>query len=313
VRLEAANRNFVGTTKRDYEQKTIQAINRNYFGSNQAVQVSIVDFNARVNGYGRCSTEVYPKGCRRIDVGSTQNVVQGNYIGLNKCGTRTLGGFCAPREPKGSVGCKANDLAPFSAYASIYFQTLPEDSKGPSSLRGTVIGGSKPGEGNLMSGSMNAEILLSAPENVVVGNTVSNGQFLPTRGLAIFRSLQLSVGKEVLAVVRLQSDAEVPSWVAAAKGFTAITRTPDELSIVCAENVVPSGVKVEKGFRAFKFEGVLDFSATGLLASVALPLANASISIFAISTFDTDYVMVKENKLLEAIAILRQAGHQVSS
>ena len=88
-------------------------------------------------------------------------------------------------------------------------------------------------------------------------------------------------------------------------GFWSATKTEDEFSVVCEDAFVPTDCqKVEKGWRAFKIEGPLDFSLTGILASLAVPLANATISIFAISTYDTDYVLVKSDSLAKAIEIL---------
>lgn len=90
-----------------------------------------------------------------------------------------------------------------------------------------------------------------------------------------------------------------------------MTRTPEELSVVCSEEHVPEGVEAERGWRAFGLEGPLDFSIVGVLASVASPLAAAGISIFAVSTYDTDYVLVKGALLETATAALRKAGHEV--
>lgn len=93
--------------------------------------------------------------------------------------------------------------------------------------------------------------------------------------------------------------------------FCSITRTNEELSIVCAENVVPQEVKQVTGWRAFKVEGPLDFALTGILASIADPLAKAGISIFALSTYHTDYVLVQDAKAAEAVKVLQAAGHTV--
>jgi hypothetical protein len=93
--------------------------------------------------------------------------------------------------------------------------------------------------------------------------------------------------------------------------FVSITHTADELSIVCAEEHVPSGVKADREWRALKVEGPLDLALTGILASLANPLAEAQINIFAISTFDTDYLLVKEYNVARACDVLRQAGHVV--
>ncbi len=121
--------------------------------------------------------------------------------------------------------------------------------------------------------------------------------------------LTLSVLPEPLAICRLEREASVPDWTTG--GFVSITRTRDELSIVCDERAVPSGVKTDRGWRALKIEGPLDLALTGVLASIAVPLAEAQINIFAISTFDTDYVLVKADRVAEAIGVLRNAGHVV--
>jgi len=92
----------------------------------------------------------------------------------------------------------------------------------------------------------------------------------------------------------------------------SVTRTPRELSIVCDDEAVPSDVLSERGFRALVIEGQLDFSLTGVLAAVASPLAAAKISLFAFSTYDTDYVLVKDERLEAAIAALQAAGLTVT-
>src|SRR5512147_1015562 len=122
--------------------------------------------------------------------------------------------------------------------------------------------------------------------------------------------LTLSVLPETLAICRLEREASVPEW--AMGEFVSITRTPDELSIVCNEQAVPSDVKADRGWRALKIEGPLDLALTGVLASIAVPLAEARINIFAISTFDTDYVLVKGDRLAGTITVLRSAGHRVT-
>ena len=111
--------------------------------------------------------------------------------------------------------------------------------------------------------------------------------------------------------MRLASEADIPAWATEKGGFGSITRTPQELSLVCDEKRVPKGVKAEPGWRVFRVDGPLDFALTGILASIAAPLAQAGVSIFAISTFDTDYVLVKHEKVQQAVAALRAAGHAV--
>ncbi len=113
-----------------------------------------------------------------------------------------------------------------------------------------------------------------------------------------------------LAVCRLQPEDEIPVW-AGSSPFTSITRTAEELSIVCPEERVPQGVRSEPGWRIFQVKGPLDFSLTGVLDSLAQPLADADVPIFVISTFDTDYVMVQAPFVERAVAILSIEGHRV--
>lgn len=121
---------------------------------------------------------------------------------------------------------------------------------------------------------------------------------------------RLSVLHERLAVCRLEPREELPSW-ATKTAFFSVTRTRDELSVVCPEGNVPAGVEHDKGWCALKLEGPFDFSQVGMLVSVAAPMAEAGVSIFAVSTFDTDYVLVKEERLETAVSVLRDYGHEV--
>ncbi len=114
-----------------------------------------------------------------------------------------------------------------------------------------------------------------------------------------------------MSVCQLHPESEIPEW-AVTGGFYSVTRTRDELSVVCAEEEVPEGVRSEGGWRALMLEGPFEFSEVGVLASVAAPLAEAGVGVFAVSTFDTDYVLVKEEKLESAVAALRGRGHEVS-
>jgi hypothetical protein len=111
------------------------------------------------------------------------------------------------------------------------------------------------------------------------------------------------------AVAKLPPDSAIPGWAAGGE-FVSITRTRDELSIVAT--VIPASVDSRRGWRCLKVRGPLDFSLTGILASLATPLADAGVPIFAISTFDTDYVLVFESDLDRAIAALEAAGHRVA-
>jgi len=119
---------------------------------------------------------------------------------------------------------------------------------------------------------------------------------------------KLNIITQRTAICRLGPKDEIPSWVQAGE-LIAIVRTPEELSIVCDEGSVPGSIKVEKGWRVLKVLGPLDFSQVGVLAAIVLPLAQAGVSIFTISTFDTDYILVKEVNLSLAIHILKNSGH----
>lgn len=124
-------------------------------------------------------------------------------------------------------------------------------------------------------------------------------------------SLTLTVLPDTYAICRLDAKAPMPEW---AQGeFVSSTRTHDELSLVCPQRNVPATVKCERDWRVLKAQGQFDFGLTGILASLAAPLAKAEISIFSISTFDTDYVLVKQAKLQQAIEVLRRAKHWVET
>lgn len=122
--------------------------------------------------------------------------------------------------------------------------------------------------------------------------------------------LDLEVLPGLLAVCRLPAGCPLPEWLAGGT-LTSITHSADETSIVCDASVVPPDVTVESGWRAIRVSGSLDFGLTGILLSVAQPLAAAGVSIFALSTYDTDYVLVKESALPEAVEALSSAGHRI--
>jgi hypothetical protein len=124
--------------------------------------------------------------------------------------------------------------------------------------------------------------------------------------------LTLTLLPDRLAVCRMDSSADVPPW-AFGPGFFSVTRTDDELSIVTKEDAPPAGVLHEPGWRCPKLEGQFDFALTGILASLATPLADAGVGIFAISTYNTDYVLVKQSDLTQAVAALQAFGHTVNT
>jgi len=115
-----------------------------------------------------------------------------------------------------------------------------------------------------------------------------------------------------LAVCRLPPDQPLPPWAKPSKGeFFSATSTPEEVSVIVAESRVPAAGKCERGFGLIKVQGRLDFSLVGLIAGLSGTLADAGVSIFAFSTYDTDYVMVKQADMDRAVAALRQAGYEV--
>lgn len=124
--------------------------------------------------------------------------------------------------------------------------------------------------------------------------------------------MNLSLLAGAFAVCRLAPEAEVPAWAWHDRSLLSITYTREELSIVCPAHAVPAGVQSEQPWSALKVEGPLDFSLTGILSALAAPLAEAGISIFALSTYDTDYLLVKESQLTRACQVLREAGHNLS-
>jgi len=120
--------------------------------------------------------------------------------------------------------------------------------------------------------------------------------------------LQLIPGE--FAVCRLPPAGPVPAWAGSAV-FSSVTRTADELSVLCPAAQVPADVKHEAGWRLLKLEGPFAFTETGILASVLAPLAAARIGILAVATHDTDYVLIKAARINEAVRALAAAGHPV--
>lgn len=124
------------------------------------------------------------------------------------------------------------------------------------------------------------------------------------------RHLRLTALPEQLAVCRLAPNEPIPDW-AMHGAFWSLTRTADELSLVCSAAVVPPNIVCESGWRALKVAGPLDFAMVGVLAALATPLAAAQIALFVVSTFDTDYLLVRAPQLDRAITALRAAGHDI--
>ncbi len=125
-------------------------------------------------------------------------------------------------------------------------------------------------------------------------------------------NLILSLLPGPYAVCRLASDAPLPAWATIEDTFVSITRTTEELSITCPQASVPLDVQHEGGWRVLKMEGPFDLSLTGILAPIASALAEAQVNLFVISTYDTDYVLVKDSKLQRAIEAIQGLGHRVN-
>jgi hypothetical protein len=123
-------------------------------------------------------------------------------------------------------------------------------------------------------------------------------------------NLKIILNPGTYAVARLDPDMEFPEWAFHGE-LISITRTSDELSIVCATSSVPEGIRAERNFRCLQVAGPLEFTEVGVLESLARPLAEAGISIFAVSTYDTDYLFLSEADMEEGVAALTEAGHSI--
>ena len=124
-------------------------------------------------------------------------------------------------------------------------------------------------------------------------------------------SLTLALRPERYAVAQLPAGAALPEWWPT-HGMRHAGWTDDELSLICEETHVPDDVRCQRGWRMFKLQGPFDFALTGILKAVLDPLAAAGVGIFAISTFDTDYVLVQEPQLDLTLRALRGHGHHVA-
>lgn len=125
-------------------------------------------------------------------------------------------------------------------------------------------------------------------------------------------SLKFRRMKGPYAIVRLAADAAVPEWATEGE-FSSVTRTPEELSIVCPTENLPPDVPSPHSWQCFKLEGPFPFSQTGILLSFIEPLSSSGVPIFAISTYDTDYVLIQDEFVAMALNALQQAGHELTS
>ncbi len=116
---------------------------------------------------------------------------------------------------------------------------------------------------------------------------------------------------ETFAICRLAPDAALPAWAMRPVAWLSITRTSEELSIICVDDEAPADVQCKRGYRALKVQGPMAFEEIGVLAGLTRPLAEARISILAISTYDTDYLFVHSSDLAHAMLVLRALGYLI--
>ena len=127
----------------------------------------------------------------------------------------------------------------------------------------------------------------------------------------IQRQLHLSILKERYGICALPNTAQIPEWALKAS-LVSITRTKKELTIVCRQDVIPSQCQRDLNWRCFRLDGTFDLNQIGVISSISLPLAQNGISIYIISTYNTDYFLVEEEKVEQTISILSGCGHAIT-
>lgn len=125
--------------------------------------------------------------------------------------------------------------------------------------------------------------------------------------------LDLDLLPDEYAVCRLPAGSPLPKGLEAGTGVVSVTWSPEEVSVICPVTQTPDDAVVERPWRCFRVDGPVGLALTGILASLVVPLAHARVNVFAFSTYDTDYVLVPEVRLTEAIAALTGAGHRVAA
>jgi len=123
--------------------------------------------------------------------------------------------------------------------------------------------------------------------------------------------MELTLLPGSFAVCRLAPDAVLPA--PSGHSLWSVTRTADEISVVCEDREAPTGSRIEPGWAALRVEGPIAFTEIGVVAGISTRLAEAGVSIFVVSTFDTDYVLVKHERLRDAIAALESAGYRIAN
>lgn len=122
--------------------------------------------------------------------------------------------------------------------------------------------------------------------------------------------MTLTLYQEDYAICQLSSDSKVPAWAFEGR-FYSISKTDDELSVVCGAAFVPNAIKAEKGWRTFKLHGPFAFDEVGVIASLTVPLAQANLGVFVVSTFDTDYLLIKAAQLTSVLEVLKTEQHKI--
>jgi hypothetical protein len=166
--------------------------------------------------------------------------------------------------------------------------------------------------GNTVSHAAHEALGFEESERLVHFRKRLNGSHAETANERATPRLNLLGVAGSFAVCKLPAGSPLPPWATAADLFS-VTRTPDELSVVCGQEAVPQGVVCERGWRCLRVAGSMPFTLVGVLASLTAPVAKAGVGVFAFSTFDTDYLLVKEADLPRAVAALRAAGHLVDA
>jgi hypothetical protein len=143
--------------------------------------------------------------------------------------------------------------------------------------------------------------------------TVPGRVIISMKGSGSEMALKMKLLEGVYGVCRLGSAEPVPGWAGSRGGFLSVTRTEDELSVVCLQDGIPEDAKCERGWRIYKVLGPLDFSLVGILAGISGALAKSGVSMFAVSTYDTDYILVKGSDIGRASEALEGEGCEIVS
>ena len=124
--------------------------------------------------------------------------------------------------------------------------------------------------------------------------------------------INLTVTDGLYSIIKLPPEAAIPQW-ALESAFFSITKTGDELSVVAESGCAPKGLDADAGWRTLKIEGVLDFSLVGVIAGISSVLAENNISVFVVSTYNTDYILIKKDNLDKAVRALKECGYGIQN